>query len=116
MTPYDIPTESTPKRYRYGIVWTWALIGGVLTSIVSPFVLGLASNSADNVAYFGWFVLLAPLIGVIIGAVGLARSRDSQAPTPRSIYMGLLIGSGLALTCVGACYGFISGSFNGSGN
>ena len=116
MAPYDIPAQGPPKRYRNGVVWSWVFIGGLLTSIISPFVLGLATNNPDNSRYYGWFVLLAPLIGVIIGGVGLARSRTSENTTARSIYMGLLIGSALAVTCVGACYGIITGGFSGSGN
>ncbi len=116
-TPYDIAAEPPAKRYRNGVVWAWVFIGGAVTSLISPFFLGLLSSAMSSTSpNLGWLIVLVPLIGVVIGGVGLRRSRDDVNPTPRSIYMGLLIGCGLALTCVGACYGIIIGSFSGSGN
>ena len=36
-------------------------------------------------------------------------SRADEQPGKRSIWMGVLIGAGLVITCVGTCFGVLSG-------
>ena len=107
---YDIaPPPAT--RYEAKTVWLWLGVTALLLGVATPISTGLISRlmSPDTSVSYGWLALILPVLVAISAAVGLYLSRADEQPHKRSIWMGVLIGAGLVITCVGACFGVLSG-------
>ena len=107
---YDI-SPPPAKRYEAKTVWLWLGVTALLLGVATPISTGLISRlmSPDTSVSYGWLALILPVLVAISAAVGQYLSRADEQPGKRSIWMGVLIGAGLVITCVGACFGVLSG-------
>jgi hypothetical protein len=106
---YDIPAAQPVKRYQAKIVWLWLIVSGALLNLALPLTLAAIGSLSQSGGFPPAVLLIVPLVALIGSGVGLYQSRNDELPNRRSIWMGLLIGSGLSLSCAGICYSALSG-------
>jgi hypothetical protein len=106
---YDTPVPVPPKRYDSGTVWVWLIISAISLNLSVPVLIAATSSLQSQLGPAGGALMVLPAGVMILAGVGLYRTRDDLFPKRRSRWMGLLIGSGLSLTCAGVCFGALSG-------
>lgn len=106
---YDIPATAPVKRYRAKIVWLWLVVSFGLLSLVIPLAIAVLGSMQSSGGFLPVVLLLFPFAALVIAGVGLAQSRNDELPDRRSMWMGLLIGAGLSLSCAGICFSALSG-------